>query len=195
MACCVLGCGLELGGLEAPDGSSLPPATLPSDAGASVLGSAADASGVGPRPPDAAVNPSDDGAPPSAVVDGDAPDAAPPPEGADAGDNCDLDVDGFKSAFKEGCNGTDCCDNDARSYPGQAAFFTTPDACGSFDYDCSGVAEPQFGKVSCTLGVLACSGSGFEQVAVACGVVATFDACNLGIGCYTTPSQQTQSCH
>jgi hypothetical protein len=47
-------------------------------------------------------------------------------------------------------NHTDCCDIDSNAHPGQAAFFTTPDACGSttqastpFDYNCDGVDEQQ----------------------------------------------------
>ena len=39
----------------------------------------------------------------------------------------------------------DCCDFDKAAHPGlpATAYFTTPDACGNFDYDCSGVIEKQ----------------------------------------------------
>ena len=46
-------------------------------------------------------------------------------------------------------NATDCCDADANAHPGQTAFFTTPDACGSsqvpngFDYNCDGTATTE----------------------------------------------------
>jgi hypothetical protein len=34
--------------------------------------------------------------------------------------------------------GSDCCATDDEAYPGQTAFFTEPNACGDYDYDCSG---------------------------------------------------------
>ena len=46
-------------------------------------------------------------------------------------------------------NSKDCCDADANAHPGQTAFFTTADMCGSsqvpdgFDYDCDGTDTTQ----------------------------------------------------
>ncbi len=48
-------------------------------------------------------------------------------------------------------NGNDCCDQDANAYPGATDWFTTPNGCGSFDYDCSDVVERQFPDIgACT---------------------------------------------
>ena len=91
--------------------------------------------------------------------------------------------------------GTDCCDRDSRAHPGVTAFFTAPDTCGSFDYNCSGKEDPEYDKVNCTLGLFACNGSGFDKAPPPCGVIATFDACNLGIGCYTSQNTQAQGCN
>lgn len=40
-------------------------------------------------------------------------------------------------------NAGDCCDSDANAHPGQTAYFTTADACGSFDYNCDGQETPK----------------------------------------------------
>jgi hypothetical protein len=187
VALCVAGCALEVRGLEAPDAAPLPAPAVSDAAAPTVSG---DDSSLPSSGDDAAMAPIDS-APPPTLLDVGAPDAA---TDADQGTlNCDLDQDGFKST-KPGCDGTDCCDNDARTHPGEQAFFTAADACGKFDYNCDGTDEPQFAKVNCMLALLACTGSGFDKAPPACGAVATFDACNLGIGCYTSQSQQAQSC-
>jgi hypothetical protein len=42
--------------------------------------------------------------------------------------------------------GGDCCDNDANAYPGETKYFVSPDACGSYDYNCDGlIQDAQFG--------------------------------------------------
>jgi hypothetical protein len=45
--------------------------------------------------------------------------------------------------------GGDCCDSDGRAHPGQLSFFSTPDQCGSWDYDCDGYTEEQFTTGPC----------------------------------------------
>lgn len=63
----------------------------------------------------------------------------------------DADQDGFTSGTVvvcAPCNGTtqktapsaqsDCCDSDNRAYPGETAYYTVPDNCGSWDYNCDG---------------------------------------------------------
>jgi hypothetical protein len=40
-------------------------------------------------------------------------------------------------------NAGDCCDTDANAHPGQAAYFTTADACGGFDYNCDSLETSQ----------------------------------------------------
>jgi len=37
--------------------------------------------------------------------------------------------------------GGDCCDSDATAYPGETAYFSSPDGCGSWDFDCNGAIE------------------------------------------------------
>lgn len=53
-------------------------------------------------------------------------------------DPCDQDGDGFVSV---GCGGTDCCDIDPDAFPGQTEWFESPNACGSWDYNCDRVEE------------------------------------------------------
>ncbi len=133
------------------------------------------------------------------LADADLPDVRDvtgPPDAskADAGPlDCDLDGDGFRSSA-DGCAGTDCCDRDARAFPGQTSFFTSADACSSFDYNCNGKDDPEFAKVNCTLAVLSCDGSGFEAAAPACGDAATFDTCHFLLACFTSQSSVTQGC-
>ncbi len=65
--------------------------------------------------------------------------------GADSGqDICDMDHDGVLSVA---CGGNDCCDSDPQVFPGQTTFFATLDACGSYDYNCDGVAEKRWTSV------------------------------------------------
>ena len=47
----------------------------------------------------------------------------------------------------------DCCDNDNMSNPAVplTSWFTTPNACGSYDWNCSGVAERQPTTATCPL--------------------------------------------
>ena len=37
----------------------------------------------------------------------------------------------------------DCCDSDPNAKPGQSNTYSTPDACGSYDYNCDGQATPK----------------------------------------------------
>jgi hypothetical protein len=37
----------------------------------------------------------------------------------------------------------DCCDSDTNAHPGQTSYFTTADACGSFDYNCDTHETPK----------------------------------------------------
>jgi hypothetical protein len=50
---------------------------------------------------------------------------------------------------------TDCCDTDARVYPGQTTYYFSINACGSWDYDCSGTID----KSGCTM--RKCGGSNY----------------------------------
>jgi hypothetical protein len=65
----------------------------------------------------------------------------------------DLDGDGFGNVnvATAACtrptgyvmSSTDCCDTDALAFPGQTAWFMMPDQCGSYDYNCDGMATVQ----------------------------------------------------
>jgi len=43
-------------------------------------------------------------------------------------------------------SGVDCCDTEANTYPGQTAYYTSQNACSSWDWNCSGSIE----KSGCT---------------------------------------------
>ncbi len=59
----------------------------------------------------------------------------------------DEDGDGYHApSGKKYCQtnaslGEDCCDTDNQVFPGQTAWFTQPNECGDFDYNCSGTEE------------------------------------------------------
>jgi hypothetical protein len=64
----------------------------------------------------------------------------------------------------------DCCDVDSRANHNQTAYFTTEDACDSFDYNCDGVDEMQSNgpmdcltNFSCTLSGTACVSPALPQ--------------------------------
>jgi hypothetical protein len=57
----------------------------------------------------------------------------------------------------------DCCDSDSSAHPGVTVYSTTPDACASFDYNCSGTADLQ---LACPQNAnLACGQDCYESVA------------------------------
>ena len=145
-----------------------------------------DETGSGEAASDAvATNPAD-GAPSSSAGDAASHDAADP---------CDQDGDGHKATGPT-CGGDDCCDTDSNAYPGQTAYFSTPTACGGYDYNCDGVATPQYGLANCQSSVLSCSGDGFDQV-TACGVEAPFSVCassGLLSPCTASVGTLTQAC-
>jgi len=74
---------------------------------------------------------------------------------------------------------TDCDDNSANVKPGQTAYFTTPRANGSFDYDCSGSVEKE----------------GSTYVGGSCGYCAIDrGVCALKTACSTARSQAYHGC-
>jgi hypothetical protein len=112
-------------------------------------------------------------------------------------------------------NAGDCCDTDANAHPGQSAYFTTADACGSFDYNCDSQATPKSnGPTDCGIpncvvesGVCTyvngctCNGSCQVWTTVACGQ--TYTSSNAfcgdnGSGCVPLGNggpAGTQSCN
>jgi hypothetical protein len=204
------GCGLERNGLgeTTVDGSAMTSSTPVGDASASLP----DGSSAAPPPDEDGSGPGADAtiagdatSPPDApqpLDDANIPDVGQPdvhvldPDGSydDSGDPCDLDQDGYK-AMGGSCGGNDCCDYDSRANPGDTSFYAAADACGSFDYDCNGKDDPEYGRVNCTLGFFVCNGDGFDQTIPACGVAATFDTCNDAVvTCTTSQSQAPQGC-
>jgi hypothetical protein len=171
-----------------PDASSMPSSTSTPNGPPG-----ADAAGSAPGVEDAAVavSPPLDADVPDVALDAIvlAPDAATGTEG----DPCDLDEDGYK-AMGAACGGNDCCDFDGRAYPGEANFYTSADACGSFDYDCNDADEPEYAQANCQLALFQCVGNGFDKAPPACGVTATYDTCNFFVVCYTSQSSVAQGC-
>jgi hypothetical protein len=167
-------------------GGAIPLATDGAVAPAYDATTTADATSSPPSQQEDAASPPDADEPDVRILD---PDASYP--GTD--DPCDLDQDGYKS-MEGACGGNDCCDYDSRANPGDTAYYTSADACGSFDYDCNGQDDLEYGRASCQLGFFSCSGNGFDQAPPACGVSATYDTCDYFVACYTTQSSVTEGC-
>jgi hypothetical protein len=197
VACGGLACGLEVSGTghedttggEHPTSSSGGSPLKAADSGATggggedvdaSPGSSADANPATDLPPD------DAGAPDVHVLD---PDASY----EEAGDPCDLDEDGYRATGS--CGGADCCDFDSRAHPGDTSYYPNEDACGSFDYDCDGKEEQEYGQGGCQLGFFSCSGAGFDKTVPTCGVSATFDTCPYDVlFCGGDQTSLTQAC-
>lgn len=102
-----------------------------------------------------------------------------------------CDCDGDKVLAKGLCGGTDCYDGDKHAYPDEPVYygFPTGDPAVGFDWDCSGVAEPNpdlLKIVDCPPVGLPCPGGiGFlDKVPPACGESKPWGSCNQdGLGC------------
>jgi hypothetical protein len=114
---------------------------------------------------------------------------------------CDFDQDKYLNAKNAQCTGgNDCCDTDKNAHPGVTAFFTTADACGSFDYNCNGKEDPQY-ATSLTCGGTAatgCTGGAGFLTDPGCGNSAPFYQC-VGNGLLACKPgnqiSQTQGCN
>lgn len=100
--------------------------------------------------------------------------------------------------------GNDCLDSDARSFPGQSLFFTTPRGDGGFDYDCSNDIEKQSvtDTVNCTISSDAqgqCVGCNPIPSAVTpaedCGQVHDQGTCGLCPTCLVETLNVQVACH
>jgi cysteine-rich repeat protein len=128
----------------------------------------------------------------------------------------DLDGDGYGNPGSPVCaatqpagfvaDATDCCDTSADTHPGQTGWFGAANACGDFDYDCSGAEVKQFMAVSSgsCAGGYTCSAitPGFGGSPPPCGFAATWYAgchsVSCGTLCYTcqlSSYTQLQGCH
>jgi len=107
---------------------------------------------------------------------------------------CDLDCDGVLRD-DAACGGTDCCDADPKVHPGQTQFFTKTNACGTWDFDCNGKSDPQWGQgEKCHIcGFDCCDKEGFEGAPPACGGTGAHAKCAGGI-CGDATDDLTQGC-
>lgn len=193
----VAGCALDMSGLDSAEqtgeggAEGTPDATAGgSDASEPDSGGGAIESGS-PAEEAATASGGDGGGAPAQTGDA-APDAP-----SEAGTVCDQDGDGYLAVGPQ-CGGTDCCDTDKNVHPGQTAFFTTPGACGGFDYDCNGQITEEYGAASCSWNTFSCSGDGFAAPVPGCGDFGTFTSCSIPwydvFSCTGSNAQQAQGC-
>ncbi|NMA48548.1 MAG: hypothetical protein GX947_02060 [Tissierellia bacterium] len=72
----------------------------------------------------------------------------------------------------------DCCDSDARVFPGQTIYYSSKNACGSWDYDCDG----QISKSGCRArdASTVSYSSGWYKPTACSGTYSTGASCNVG---------------
>lgn len=103
----------------------------------------------------------------------------------------------------------DCCDFDPKAKPGAVSYSASVNACGSWDYNCNGIADKEFGQFGACSGYMSCQATqGWVKPLVGgsipdCGAVAEFvrttgsQSCTLPMGsnyCSNGASTQTQRC-
>ncbi len=119
----------------------------------------------------------------------------------DSGDPCDVDGDGYK-AMGGTCGGDDCCDIDPAANPGVSAtsWFTSPDACGNFNYRCQSIAMEYIENLTCSGDLaLGCTpvNDGFTAT-IACGSMGLLQHCTPSgaLSCAPSPvSMAYQGCN
>jgi len=91
---------------------------------------------------------------------------------------------------------SDCCDMGKGAmdvHPGQTAWFTMPGPCGvQFDYDCDGVAAPQYPSGGSCVDGGSCAAA--FTAAVACGDSGDYQSCAMPAMC-APPMKRPQGCH
>jgi hypothetical protein len=107
---------------------------------------------------------------------------------------CDCDGDGYLAAGAA-CGGDDCDDHNADVHPGQTAYFDVPTESGSFDYNCSGSVEHQYGSTLTCLPVLCPGGEGYFGALPACGASAAWGDCVGALCSEHTLEQRREGCH
>jgi len=95
---------------------------------------------------------------------------------------CDQDEDTYQASSTQ-CSGNDCCDKDSHAHPNETGYFTAPDNCGSFDYDCDGTLEPEYPvNITCGgTGLTGCTGGSGFTGAPQCGESGPYGTC-MGSG-------------
>jgi hypothetical protein len=94
-------------------------------------------------------------------------------------------------------NNTDCCDSDARAYPGEktggpnySGYYQTADNCGSFDYDCSNGIQYILGTGHPGCDASCSNGPCYILANIACGTCASLmqAGCTVYANCYVMPN-------
>jgi hypothetical protein len=92
----------------------------------------------------------------------------------------------------------DCCDSDANAKPGQTSYFTTTNACGSWDYNCSGAVEKQYPSLGDATGCHETCDTiteGWVSSVPDCGQTGSwYYACDTKL-CIGKTQSMTQACH
>ena len=93
-------------------------------------------------------------------------------------------------------NNKDCCDADANVRPTQAAYFSSANQCGTFDYDCNGSEQKQLTSGGSCGGINCNYTEGWDGAAAACGASGTWiKGCSGAVWiCSDKTEQKTQSC-
>ena len=89
----------------------------------------------------------------------------------------DCDDDGDNSQTLSCGSGGDCDDGNPIVNPQQTDYFGSALPNGGFDYNCSGVDEPEFGTVQCS-GILCGAVTNYFLADVPCGTVGSFGNCS-----------------
>jgi hypothetical protein len=92
----------------------------------------------------------------------------------------------------------DCCNSDANAKPGQTSYFTTTNACGSWDYDCSGAVEKQYPSLGDATGCRETCDTiteGWASSVPDCGQTGSwYYACDTKL-CVGETQSRMQACH
>ncbi len=90
--------------------------------------------------------------------------------------------------------GDDCCDEDVNARPFQAVYFSTPNRCGDYDYNCSGREQRRWGSRG-DCGFLCITDEGWENTIPDCGQTAEWlYNCTLGFSCGRETVTRRQQC-
>jgi hypothetical protein len=123
--------------------------------------------------------------------------------GGSGGDPCAVaDADGDDEP-SPACGGQDCNDEDDRVHPGQTSYFGTammgaPPPGGPFDFDCSGMADPDPMQVFTSCSMPLCNGEGYQTDTATCGNVNGWVMCSLLMSlCQASPATAAEPlrCH
>jgi hypothetical protein len=122
---------------------------------------------------------------------------------------CGIDNDGDKyltaattgTCISGALGHTDCCDSDVNSNPSASTYKTTANACGSYDWNCSGAVDKQsttcYQVSECHVnqwGACSVCGTGGRSVGGTCSPVACGAYANIGFACYATIYANQNSC-